>query len=124
MRTHSIKLLGEVGIRLFLRCVFTLLLFVCAAGHVNSGCFVSGDVAESCHIAMRPDHRVPPTAELQEEEFDEAIIPKSCHDVLPALALLQQIFLEYPACFPGVCFSRFPSWHTGVNSPVPLVLRC
>ena len=124
MRTCSIKSFGEAGIRLFLCVTFTLLLSLCVTEHVDGGCFVAADVPEQHHLEMRSGSAVPPGAELLEEEFDEAVVPKTLHDVLPVLAPPQPFCLEQTAWPPiprsGGCLTS----RGGVFSSTPRVLRC
>lgn len=126
MRIHSVKIFGETGIRLLLFLLaFTLPLIAYVANHVNSGFFVSIDVPEHhCHAGEHPVPGPIPAAELQEDEFDEALIPKAFHDLLPVFELLEPFRFERPV----FRISR----HSGLRLPecapvsslAPEVLRC
>lgn len=124
MHIFPIQSFGEAGIRLFLCFTFTLLLLTFVADHVDSSCFVAADISGQHHEQMHSNEKGLPSAELQEEEFDEAVIPKTLHEVLPALAPSEPFRLERPAYSPDLHSARVPAGRSRVCSSAPPVLRC
>ena len=126
MRTCSIKSFGEAGIRLFLCVTFTLLLSLCVTEHVDGGCFVAADVPEQHHLEMRSGSAVPPGAELLEEEFDEAVVPKTLHEDLPVFELFEPLRLIRSALrrIPCSTLPLFGGIRARAPSSTPAVLRC
>ncbi|WP_294506556.1 hypothetical protein [uncultured Victivallis sp.] len=126
MQTQLVKSSGGVGFRLLLFLLaFTLPLIAYVINHVNSGCFVSIDLPEH-HICREHTSRPGETqdAELQENEFDEAVIPKAFHDFIPDLDI-PQFFRFGPAAFrPIVCTSHFPRRSAGPAFRLFQILRC
>ena len=117
---------GEAGIRLFLLFAFTLSLLACVAGHVDAGCFVSPDVPEQHHPKLHPGSDTLPAAELQEEEFDEAVVPKTLHEDLPVFELFEPLRLIRFALRRSPCSTLplFGGIRARAPSSTPAVLRC
>ena len=126
MYIHSIKPSGGAGFRLLLfLLVFMLPLIAYVVNHVNSGSFISPDIPEHPH-ATTP-HRgsdATPCAELQEEEFDEAIIPKAFHHFYPVFEPPQPFRFENPAYRPIATATLFPPGEIRITVPEFPVLRC
>ena len=129
MSIHSVKSFEGVEFRLLLILLgFMLPLIAYVGNHVSSGCFVSLNVPEHRHCAnVHPGGGTDnpgPNAELQEEEFDEAVIPKAFHDFIPVFELPQPFRFERIGCPRSAGSALCP--HGRIRIPLPKfqVLRC
>lgn len=98
MNISLIRSFAEAGSRLFLLpAVFLLLLLATAAGHTDSGGFTStGMPALHGECAGSGDGDAP-DAVLQEDEFDDAVIPKPFYDFIPSVEPPEPFRFERPA---------------------------
>ena len=127
MDIHLNNSVGDVGIRLLLFLMVLMLpLIAYVANHVNSDSFISLDIPEHQHSCSsgHPDTAASHDAELQEDEFDEAVIPKTFHGFTRICDLPKLFCFEQPAGRQRSVILPLPSGYTRVLIPDNRILRC